>query len=591
MHPTTTFLLLLVFLTVVGPSSAQNNNTTTADAKLESFFKTYLEKTFELRPLDATMLGDHRFDDKLDDISPTARASWLALARQTLAALPQAVPYAQLSRNSQIDFEILRDDLTRSIWLTENTHPFEEDPRTYGSYISDSVYTLLVQSTLPKETNIKNVIARLALIPRIIATARETLQAVPHSILDTAILQNRGAISFYEEELFTLAGSTPQLPALQSAAKPVVAALKEYQTFLESDLRKKATDHWRMGKEKFARKLELELDTGRTADEVLADAEAEYDRVQRDMYIIARQLWSRHFPKTPLPPDDAQGRHDTIAQVIRAVSRDHGTPEALITDTRATVARIKTFIREHDILRLPEPDRCQILEMPEFRRGNSVAYLESALPLDPSGPSTYAVSPPPSDWKPERVQTFLEEYNKHMLQVLTIHEAYPGHYVQLEYSTRCPSLIRQVLQSGTFKEGWAVYTEQMMIDQGYGGGDLSLRLNQLKFYLRAVVNSILDHKMHCTAMTDDEAMHLLTHGAFQSEGEAKLKIIRSKQNTAQLSTYFAGRMAFYRLRQQTQREQGEKFDLGRFHEAAIDHGSLPVKFLPELVRTRLTQPR
>jgi uncharacterized protein (DUF885 family) len=148
-----------------------------------------------------------------------------------------------------------------------------------------------------------------------------------------------------------------------------------------------------------------------------------------------------------------------------------------------------------------------------------------------------------------------------------------------------------VLQSGTFNEGWAVYTEQMMIDQGYGGGDLALRLNQLKFYLRAVVNTILDHKMHCTAMTDEEAMSLLTQGAFQSEGEAKLKVIRSKQSTVQLSTYCAGRMAFYRLRQQIQRELGNKFDLGRYHEAVIDHASVPVKFLPELVRTRLAKPR
>jgi uncharacterized protein (DUF885 family) len=311
------------------------------------------------------------------------------------------------------------------------------------------------------------------------------------------------------------------------------------------------------------------------------------------MYVVSRQLWSRYFPRTPLPPDDVPGRRAAIAQVIGAVSREHGTPETLLSDTRATVSRIQSFIREHDILRLPEPDRCQILEMPEFRRGNSLAYLESALPLDPAGPSTYAVSPPPADWSEARVRSFLEEYNRHMLQVLTIHEAYPGHYVQLEYSNRSRSLIRRVLQSGVFIEGWAVYTEQMMLDQGYGAGpdELPLRLNQLKFYLRAVINAILDHKMHCTAMTDDEALRLMMEGGFQSEGEAKLKIIRSKQSSVQLSTYFAGRMAHYRLRQQVQREQGDAFNLGRYHEAVLDHGSVPMKFLPELVRARLAQPR
>ena len=169
----------------------------------------------------------------------------------------------------------------------------------------------------------------------------------------------------------------------------------------------------------------------------------------------------------------------------------------MVADAKKTVAEIKAFIKAKDILRLPDPDRCQIIEMPEFQRGNSTAYLNPAPPLDPKASSFYAVSPPPRDWDARRVKTYLEEYNRHMLQILTIHEAYPGHYVQLEYSNRHPSLIRQVLSSGMFAEGWAVYTEQMMLDQGYGNGDLALRLHQLKFYLRAVINAILDHKMHC----------------------------------------------------------------------------------------------
>jgi uncharacterized protein (DUF885 family) len=176
-----------------------------------------------------------------------------------------------------------------------------------------------------------------------------------------------------------------------------------------------------------------------------------------------------------------------------------------------------------------------------------------------------------------------------MLQILTIHEAYPGHYVQLEYSNRCPSPIRKILGSGTFAEGWAVYTEQMMLDQGYGDGDLRLRMQQLKFYLRAVVNAILDHEMHAGNMTDDEAKELLMGRAFQTEGEALGKIIRSKQSSAQLSTYFVGRTAFYRLRQSVSREMGDDFNLGRFHEAVLAHGTLPVKYLPELVRRTLRE--
>lgn len=428
-------------------------------------------------------------------------------------------------------------------------------------------------------------------IPRIVRTAWQTLRDSPPSILETAILQNRGAIGFYEKGIYELLGDSKQIDAVRAAAVPVLEILREHQAWLEDSRRLRAGAEWRLGRELFAQKLQHTLNAGVTADQVLADAEIEYARVQSELYIVARQLWASRFPGKVLPPDDEAGRQETVRLVIASVSEEHGPPETLVADARAGVENIRRFIASRDILRLPEPDRCQIIEMPEFRRGNSLAYLDSALPLDPGGISSYAVSPPPADWGADRVRSFLEEYNAHMLQVLTIHEAYPGHYVQLEYSNRNPSRIRRVLQSGVFIEGWAVYTEQMMLDQGYGDGNLALRLNQLKFYLRAVINAILDHRMHCTQMTDEEAYKLLTEGGYQSEGEARLKIIRAKQTSTQLSTYFVGRMAHYRLRQEIQRELGDAFELGRYHEAVLSHGSVPMKYLPELVRKRLTEPR
>jgi uncharacterized protein (DUF885 family) len=561
------------------------------DGKLTAFFKQYLEEEFRQRPMAATRFGDHRFDHLLDDLFPAAREGWKKRNRQARHDLEERIDSRKLSPAGKIDFEILKHHLDMVNWLEENTKPFEEDPRVYNEYISDSVYLLLVQSSLPKATNIKNATARMAFIPKVVGAAKESLHNPPKVFVETAIRQNRGAIGFYEHGLFELAGEAPQLSELGTAAKPIVPCLKEYQKFLEEELLPHANGEWRIGKEKFARKLELELDAGLTAEQVLQEAESEFARVERDMYVIARQLWSREFPGKPLPPDDLDGRRGTISQVLAKLNQEHGTPENLVKDGQATVARIKSFIREKDILRLPDPDHCQVIEMPEFQRGNSVAFLNPAPPLDPKASSVYAISPPPKDWDARRVASFLEEYNRYMLQILTIHEAYPGHYVQLEYSNRNPSLIRRVLYSGVFAEGWAVYTEQMMLDQGYGDSDLALRLNQLKWYLRAVANAVLDCKMHCAGMTDEEALKFLVDRAFQSEGEAVGKIIRAKQSSCQLSTYFVGRTAFYRLRQQIERELGDQFELGRFHEAVLDHGTLPVKYLPQLVRERLKQPR
>jgi uncharacterized protein (DUF885 family) len=560
------------------------------EERLNAYFKSYLEETFRRRPLEATRLGEHRFDDRLDDVSAKARAGWTEHYRQTLADLPKKVDYAKLPRSAQIDYEIFKHHLTAALWLAENTRPFENDPRTYVDLLSDSIYLLLTQSTQPKAANLRNCAARMAQFPKIIATAKENLRHPPRVVLDTAIRQTQGAIRFYESGIYEVAGENPRLSELRPAAAKVVPVLKDYLKFLE-DLRPKANGDWRLGKDKFCRKLDLELDANLSADEVLKDAEAEFARVEREMYVIARQQWSSTHPGKPLPPDDAKGRTETIRLVLDRLNQEHGKPEDLVRDARATVDRIKAFIREHDILRLPKPDQCKIIEMPEFHRGNSLAYLNPAPPLDRKAASYYAVSPPPAGWDARRVESLLQEYNSRMIQILSIHEAYPGHYVQLEYSNRHPSLIRRVLYSGVFAEGWAVYTEQMMLDQGYGKGDLALRLNQLKWYLRSVANAILDHKMHCTGMSDADALAFLTQRAFQSEGEALAKIVRSKQSSCQLSTYFVGRMAFYRLRQQIQREMGEKFQLGRYHEAVLAHGTLPVKYLPELVRERLKKPR
>ena len=557
------------------------------DDQSNLFFKSYLDEYFRQQPMAATQLGDHRFDHLLDDISPKARAGWLALAEKTLRELPRQVDYQKLSRDGQIDFGIFQHNLQTQIWETKNFHPFQEDPRTYGAYINDSVYLLLTQSTLPKETNVANCIARMAQIPRIVTEAEKTLTHPPKPILETAILQNQGSIDFYENEIFQLAGDTPQLDQLKAAAAPVAAVLKDYQKFLKGPLMTNATGEWRIGKRKFDKKFELETEAGITAEQNLADAETEFVHVRRDMYVLARQLWCQYFPQQVLPPDDAAGERETILKVIDAINQDHGKPEDLVSDARATVERIKEFIRKKNYVRLPDPDLCKVIEMPEFRRGNSLAYLDNAPPLDPDAHSYFAVSPPPADWSPQRVKSFLEEYNHYMLQVLTIHEAYPGHYVQLSHAVRVPSLIRRVYQSGVYVEGWAVYGEMTMLNEGYGDGDLRLRLMELKFYLRAVANSILDYKMHCTKMTDDEAMKFLTQDAFQSEGEAKLKLVRAKQSSVQLSTYFVGRMAHYRLHQQIERELGGKFSLADYHQAVISPGSIPVKYLPQLVGAQL----
>ncbi|MFO0949979.1 MAG: DUF885 domain-containing protein [Isosphaeraceae bacterium] len=552
------------------------------DARLTDFFRGYLDEWFRDEPLAATRLGDHRFDDRLDDLSPEALARRPARDRKYLDELKKKFDPSKLSRDGRVDLEIFRHQLETNLWLDEHFKPYETDPRVYGDYLTESVYLLFAQSTRPKAENLANALKRMERVPDVVKAARATIKNPPKIRTETAIRQTRGAVSFYTDDVFVISGEPKGQGELAKKAKAAAAAVEDYLKFLETEVLPRSDGDWRVGREAFVKKLDLELDSGITADEVLAEAEREAERVEREMAVVARQMWGTTFPGEVVPPDDPQGRREMVRRVLSAVAKDHGTPDSLVSDAKSTVGRIKTFIRDRKILALPDPDLCRIIEMPEFQRGVSVAYLNPS-PLDSGGANEYAISPPPADWSPQRVASFFEEYNRAMLQILTIHEAYPGHYVQLAYSNRHPSLIRKVLSSGTFAEGWAVYTEQMMLDQGFGEGDLPLRMQQLKFYLRAVVNAILDRKMHVEGMTDEQAMELLVGRAFQTEGEAAGKVIRSKLSSCQLSTYFVGRTAFYRLRQKVQRAQGEKFNLARYHEAVLSHGTLPVKYLPELV--------
>jgi uncharacterized protein (DUF885 family) len=558
------------------------------DGKLSSLFLEHLRGQFELRPTSASGLGERSFDDRLDDVSAAARERWVGHARATLEQLPQRVDRALLSRDGQIDYEIFEHQLRRTLWSAENLNPWVEDPRVYGGLVTGAIFGLLTQSTLPAEQNVANAVSRMAGIPAVLAAARESLGRPPRPHAETAIAQNRGAIRFFREGIFGLIDPALHGDALRAAASSVAAALEDYQTFLEQELLPRSDGGWRLGAETFEEKFRWETRAGLSAADNQRIALAEFDRVRHELYVISRQAWSACHPGEPLPPDDADGRRETIARVLGHYENDHGQPEALAADARATVDAIREFIRERDILRLPEPDRCEVIEMPEFQRGNSVAYMNSPPPFDPEAAGYYAIAPPPASWDEDRVRAFMREYNAHMLQILTIHEAYPGHYVQMEYANRHPSLIRRIFGCGVFIEGWAVYTEQMMLDQGYGGADNhALRLNQLKFYLRAIANNILDYRMHCEEMSDEEAMDLLVRESFQTEGEARLKVVRSKQSSVQLSTYFTGRMALVDLRRRIQREMGDDFSLGRFHEAVIGHGSVPVMYLEELVRRQL----
>jgi len=564
-----------------------------ADQRLAVAFKGWLDEYIAMQPFLGTRWGDHRFANKLEDLSPAGREKIVSHTRKTLDSLNKEFDPKQLSPDGRVDLATWKTGLERSLWIEENLAPLDTDPRSYNEYTTDSTYLLVTQTTLPKAAVTKACLARIREVPRLLQQARANLGAKKSSrppvrvFVETAIRQVPGSIAWYKSGLAEALGQGEGAEEVRREAAALVPLFEGYRQFLEKEVLPRSSDQWKLGPKLFAQKLEYELEADISAAEVLAEAEREFARVESEMAALSRTLWPTFFPGKAQLPDTPEGRRETTRRVIAEVSRDRGTVDTLVKDAKSGAEKLKAFIRKRGLLKLPEPDRCDILEMPEFQRGNSVAYLNNAPPLDFEARSVYAISPPPKDWDARRVESFLDEYNHRMMQILTLHEAYPGHYVQLEYANRNPSLVRRIFASGVYIEGWAVHMEQVMLDEGYGDGDLGLRLLQLKWYLRAVANAILDNNMHSGDWNETQALRFMVDKAFQSEGEALGKVVRSKQSPCQLSTYFVGRTAMHRLRQKVQTAQGDKFALLPYHQAVLEVGAVPVRFLPQLVEARL----
>jgi len=564
-----------------------------ADQRLAVAFKGWLDEYIAMQPFLGTRWGDHRFANKLEDLSPAGREKIVSHTRKTLDSLNKEFDPKQLSPDGRVDLATWKTGLERSLWIEENLAPLDTDPRSYNEYTTDSTYLLVTQTTLPKAAVTKACLARIREVPRLLEQARANLGAKKSSrppvrvFVETAIRQVPGSIAWYKSGLAEALGQGEGAEEVRREAAALVPLFEGYRQFLEKEVLPRSSDQWKLGPKLFAQKLEYELEADISAAEVLAEAEREFARVESEMAALSRTLWPTFFPGKAQLPDTSEGRRETTRRVIAEVSRDRGTVDTLVKDAKSGAEKLKAFIRKRGLLKLPEPDRCDILEMPEFQRGNSVAYLNNAPPLDFEARSVYAISPPPKDWDARRVESFLDEYNHRMMQILTLHEAYPGHYVQLEYANRNPSLVRRIFASGVYIEGWAVHMEQVMLDEGYGDGDLGLRLLQLKWYLRAVANAILDNNMHSGDWNETQALRFMVDKAFQSEGEALGKVVRSKQSPCQLSTYFVGRTAMHRLRQKVQTAQGDKFALLPYHQAVLEVGAVPVRFLPQLVEARL----
>ena len=576
----------IVSVILFGLLAASAHADTSSDAAFENLADEYLSDLTNFSPVYATMIGDHSADGELDQVDAAGRAKSLNLLRKYQSAL-ESIDRNELSRANQVDAELLLHEIESSIWSTEVLQEWAWNPLYYINISGSSVYSLMSRDFAPPEERLMSAASRLGQIPRFLEQARGELVAsrVPKIHAETAIAQNAGLNSIIENMIVPQMDvlTSEQQEQLNAAIETAKNALAQHQTWLEEELLPRATGDFRIGAELYDTKLAFALNSPLSRKEITVRAEEEYENVRRQMYDVAREIYLQKHPMTAFPdsPDEAY-KQAIIRAALEEAYRRLPPRDGIVEVAKGQLQEATDFVIERNLVTMPE-EPVEVIIMPEFQRGVSLAYLDPPGPLDRDQPAFYAVAPLPSDWTNEQVESFLREYNLYSLQDLTIHEGVPGHYLQIALSNRYPSLLRAVLYSGPFVEGWAVYAEGMMIEEGYQDNDPLQRLITLKWYLRAVTNAIIDSAIHVDGMTREAAMKLMVEGGFQEEREAAGKWVRAQLTSAQLSTYFVGYQEHIEMRAAVEQLWGDEFTLRRYHDQALSYGSPPVRFVRALM--------
>ncbi len=553
---------------------------TPEDDEFQKIAHDYIEQELKANPEEATELGDHRFDDQLTDYSPETRAKNLARQKQFREKL-SAIDGSQLTGANNVDFRILEENIDYKIFAADELKEPDWNPLLYNQSLANSLYLLVARDFASPEKRIPNLRKRMEAIPAVIAQAKANLQHPPRIHTETAIEQTQGAINLVREGLAPLLDRAPQMKKeLAPVQEKTATALEEYKLWLEKDLLPRSDGDFRLGAKKFRKKLRFALASDLSMEDIMNRAQADLQQTQTAIYETALPLYKKYFPNGD--EKTLADKHKVTAAVLDKLAEQHPDDATVVGHAQKIVAEATDFVKQHNLVTVPEVP-LDVIAMPEFKRGVAIAYCDSPGPLEKNGKTFFAVAPTPKDWSKERKESFFREYNNYMVRDLTVHEAMPGHYLQLAHANefRAPTLVRAIFPSGTFIEGWAVYCEQMMAEQGYGGPEV--KMQQLKMRLRAICNAILDQSIHAGNMSEREAMDLMMKEGYQQEGEAVAKWKRARLTSTQLSTYFVGVSEHLDLRDRAKMKAGGSFDQKNYNDQVISFGSPPVKYIRELM--------
>ncbi len=557
-----------------------------ADAAFGALASEFIAAALRLSPVEATALGEHRYDALLPDITAQGRGDRFGAWSTIMHKLDRINPVT-LSRDNQVDYALLRNELKYRMWANDSLLEWAWNPQIYNDIAAGSLYTLAARDFAPWEVRLRSATARMEALPALLKESRSQLvpARVPLVYAQTVSKQNSGIVEIAEGML------APHADVLRGADRArfdaALAALKlavaDQQVWLDTVLVPAAKGDFRLGARLYDQKMKFGLMSDMTRPELKARALQAKAATRAEMYGLARRVLRGHADAPALPVQPTAAQQQTAIEAALKLSYAKHPPRAQLEQrARETLAEATAFVTKAGFVRMPSGP-VKVITMPKFQQGNAVAYNDPPGLFEKGQQNFYAVSPIPDEWTDAQADSFLSEYNDYMIHDLSIHEAMPGHYLQLDHSNRSPDVLRAYLGSGPFVEGWAVYAEGMMKDANYLNGDPLFQLTVLKMRLRSITNTLLDIGIQAEGMTRDQAMDLMQQGAFQAEREAAGKWTRASLSSVQLLSYFTGFSEHMALRVEAKRRWGKGYSLRRYNDKVLSYGSPPVKFVRELM--------
>lgn len=558
---------LTLFLTACGETKPVH-----ADAEFDKYKEAFVLRLWEMNPGWASSIGYHAFDSVLVVPDKVREEKERQFVQKELEQLDQFQP-AALSEANQIDLKLMRNYLKGSNWEREQLKSGEWNPSNYN--VCGGFAEMLGNDYAPLDERLRNFSIRLKNVPAYYRAAKKNIKNPTKEHTQLAIEQNRGGVSVFTVDLpasLEKSGlSRAEKERLLQRSEAARKAIEDYANWLEK-LPNPHPRSFRLGSKLYAAKFEFDIQSDQSAKEIYRSALAHKKELHQKMVKISRQIWDKHMGQKPMP----QNEYELVKQLIDQLSLQHTTPEHFQKDIEKQIPQLERFVKEKNLIYLDPKKPLVVRREPDYMAGVAGASISAPGPYDKGGNTYYNVGSM-NGWPAEQAESYLREYNDYVLQILNIHEAVPGHYTQLVYSNNSPSIIKSIFGNGAMVEGWAVYAELMMLENGYGNNSPEMWLMYYKWNLRTTCNTILDYSVHNLGFTKEQALNLLVNEAYQQQAEAEGKWKRATLSQVQLCSYYTGFTEICQLREAIRKKEGKAFDLKAFHEKFLSYGSAPVR--------------